>query len=119
MNKITPRLITPINTQSVTPNTKGRTPTDFITLIDKPEPIKNSVIVIPILDSDTIEEVMFVGMFRKVLATIAKMKKRINHGIFTLASFCLKKNVVAIDNGIIQRERVSFTMVATSSALSP
>ena len=113
------KLVTPINTHSVTPRTKGRIPTDFRIFIDRPEPIKNNVIVIPVLDSATMAEVIFVGMFRKVLATIAKMKKKINHGIFTLASFCLKKNVVAIDKGIIQSARVSFTIVATSSALSP
>ena len=103
----------------MTPKTKGRVPTDFKTFSDKPEPIKNSVIVIPILDNETIDEVKLLGKLKMVLVIIANIKKRMNQGIFTFASFCLKKKVVAIDNGIIHSARVSFTMVATSNALCP
>ena len=113
------RLTTPITTHSVTPNTKGFAPTDCRTLRESPEPIKKRVRVIPFLESMTMNEVRFWGRLKRVLATMARMKKRMNHGIFTLASFCLKKKVVAIDTGIIQRARVNFTMVATSRALCP
>ena len=103
----------------MTPKTNGRKPTDFRTFIDRPEPIKYSVIVIPTLDRETIDDVNLLGKLKIVLATIANMKKRMNQGIFTFASFCLKKKVVATDNGIIHSARVNFTMVATSSALCP
>ena len=46
------KLITPIKIHSVTPKTRGRIPTDFNILSDNPDPIKKSVIVIPILDNE-------------------------------------------------------------------
>ena len=119
MNNIVSRLTTPINTQSVTPNTKGFAPTVFRVLIDSPDPIKNSVTVIPFFESITMKDVNSFGRFKTVFTTMAKMKKKINHGIFIFESFCLKKKVVAIDKGIIHSARVSFTMVATSNALCP
>jgi len=43
-----------INTQSVTPNTSGLTPTDFRVVLDNPAPIKKSVSVKLCLATDTI-----------------------------------------------------------------
>ena len=105
--------------QRETPNIKGFGPTDFRVLNDSPEPIKKRVIVIPFLESMPMKAVIFWGRLKTVFATMAKMKKRINQGVFILDSFCLKKKVVAIDIGIIQRARVSFTVVAISSDLAP
>ena len=50
---------------------------------------------------------------------MANTKKRINQGIDTLFDFSLKIKVVTNANGIIQRARVSFTIVATSRAFCP
>lgn len=49
---------------------------------------------------------------------MANTKKRINQGIDTLFDFSLKIKVVTNANGIIQRARVSFTIVATSRAFA-
>ena len=119
MNKIVSKLTIPITTHSVTPKINGFVPTDLKTFRDRPEPIKNRVTVIPFFESMTMNEVIFSGKLKIVLETMAKIKKKINHGIFTLASFCLKKKVVAIDTGIIQSARVNFTIVATSRAFCP
>lgn len=82
------KLTTPIDTHKTIPKNKGRIPTDFSTLSDRPEPIKNSVIVIPFFESATIKEVMASGSSKIVLATIAKIKKRMNQGIFLFKKEC-------------------------------
>ena len=53
------------------------------------------------LESITMDEVRFVGYLKIILTTMAMIKKIMNHGIFTLVTFCLKKKVVAIKTGII------------------
>ena len=99
MNNIVNRLTTPINTHSATPNSKGFAPTVLMVLSDSPEPIKKRVTVIPFLESATMKDVNSLGRLKTVLTTMAKMKKKINHGIFIFDSFCLKKKLVAIDKG--------------------
>ena len=113
------KLATPITIHRVTPKISGFAPTVFKVLIDNPEPIKNSVTVIPLLESMVMNEVKPMGRLKTVFTIMARMKKKINQGIFTFDSFCLKKKGVTIDKGIIQSARVSFTIVATSNALCP
>ena len=108
-----------MNIHKVTPSSNGFTPTVFRVLRDSPEPIKNSVTVIPLFESMVMNDVKPSGRLKTVFTIMAKIKKKINQGIFIFDSFCLKKKVVAMDIGIIQSARVSFTIVATSNALCP
>lgn len=119
MNRMVSKLTIAINIHNETPNINGFAPTDLSVVSDSPEPIRNSVTVIPLFESKTMKEVRLWGRLKRVFATIANIKKRMNQGIFIFDSFCLKKKVVAIERGIIQSARVSFTIVATSKALCP
>ena len=52
--------------------------------------------------------------------TIAIINRHINHGIWILREpFSRKLNIEIKESGIIQRARVSFTVVATASASGP
>ena len=116
---ITPKLSKAIKIHRKTSCTIGRKPTCLITCRDKPAPIRKRVTVKPFLANQTIDDETASGIGRKVLAIIAKIKKKINQGILILAPFWLKINMVAIVTGMIHNARVSFTIVAISSAFSP
>lgn len=65
-----------MKTQSTTPCTIGRTPTCLITFLDNPAPIRKRVTVNPFFANQTNEPVTVSGIVKKVLATIARMKRR-------------------------------------------
>ena len=79
-----------IKIHNVRPKTSGLTPTDFSVARDRPTPIKKSVIVKHCLETATIPCVKVFGIFKYVFITMAKINKKINHGINTLSPFDLK-----------------------------
>ena len=75
---------------NVSPRISGFIPTDFSVARDNPAPIKKSVIVKHCLETLTIPCVHAVGICKYVFITMAKINRRINHGIKTLSPLDLK-----------------------------
>ena len=105
--------------QMTTPWIIGLSPTSFKTTLEREAPIKKRERVIPLRAIAVIPLVILVGIGKKVLSSIAKMKKTINQGIIFLLDLFLKISAVIIVKGIIHSARVSFTVVATCKASSP
>ena len=63
------------------PRTRGLAPTERSVDLDKPAPIKKSVTARACFETETTVEVRTCGKLNTEFTIIAKMKKKINHGI--------------------------------------
>ena len=101
------------------PRANGLIPVFLMLCTDIPQPIRKRVALMACLEHVTMPDETAAGMSSQVLASIARMKSRMNHGMEIFFPFFLKIKVVAMAIGIIQSARVSFTVVATLRASSP
>lgn len=101
------------------PRANGLIPVFLMLCTDIPQPIRKRVALRACLEQVTMPDETAAGMSSQVLASIARMKNRMNHGMEIFFPFFLKIKVVAMAIGIIQSARVSFTVVATLRASSP
>src|SRR5258708_37087698 len=113
LNRISASVLTPTITQSVSPCSRGRTPTFAIVSLLRLAPIKNNVTVRPSFPMWLRAPKAVLNRGSKVLTSAAPQQNRMNHG-HSMPALLFNTNPVATDSGTIHKASANLMVSPTT-----